>query len=324
MSAPPTPRPHRRAGRQLLLGLAPVLVVGAAVLVLLAVRLPELRAPLAAADTTAVATVTGAGAPPEGRGLLVRFPGPDGTERTGLLELPQAQDVPVGAQVTVRYDAGALDRAADDGPVPVHADGDATSAELADVVFGLVVVAVVVLVAAALTAARLLGRPRLRRRPATRVPAAHLVLRQGLLVRSWLELSTPAGLRWLPVHWAPELDRHVPDTAVEVRGDPSRDRLVLPVLDGAELWPSGRLRRRPPRGELRPAPVDPAAGDVGLLRQARADAVLPFGAPGVGLLWAYVMGSGVGGFVLATAVSAAVLFWLPQLLGSDPRATRAG
>ncbi|MGY2079765.1 hypothetical protein [Modestobacter sp. SYSU DS0657] len=321
MSAPPMPRPHRRAGRQLLLGLVPVLVVGAAVLVLLALRLTELRAPLAAADATAVATVTGVGAPPEGRGLVLRFPGPGGTELTGRLELPEPQDVPVGAQVTVRYDTDAL---ADDGPVPVHADGDAVSAALAEVVFGLVVVALVVLVVAGLTAGRLLGRPRLRRRPATRVTAAHLVLRQGLLVRSWLELSTTAGLRWLPVHWAPELDRLVPDTPVEVRGDPARDRLVLPVLDGTELWPSGWLHRRPPRGELRPAPVDPAAGDVGLLRQARADAALPVGAPGVGLLWAYVMGSGAEGFVLATAVSAAVLFWLPQLLGSDPRATRAG
>ncbi|MGY1854918.1 hypothetical protein [Modestobacter sp. SYSU DS0290] len=321
MSAPPTPRPHRRAGRQLLLGLVPLLVVGLVALALLAARVPELRAPLAAADTTTVATVTGVGAPPGDRGLVLRFPGPGGTELTGRLELAEPQDVPVGAQVTVRYAANAL---ADGGPVPLHADGDAASAALADVVFGLVVVAVVVLAATALTVARLVGRPRLRRRPATRLPAAHLVLRQGLLVRSWLELSTSAGLRWLPVHWSPELARLVPDTTVEVHGDPAHARLVLPVVDGAELWPSGRLRRRPPRGELRPAPVDPAAGDVGLLRQARADAVLPFGAPGVGLLWAYVMDSGTGGFLLATAVSAAVLFWLPQLLGSDPQATRAG
>jgi hypothetical protein len=31
--------------------------------------------------------------------------------------------------------------------------------------------------------------------------------------------------------------------------------------------------------------------------------------------------SGVAGFLVATAMAAAVLFWLPQLLGSDPRAT---
>jgi hypothetical protein len=108
---------------------------------------------------------------------------------------------------------------------------------------------------------------------------------------------------------------------VEVRGDPAVDRLVLPVLDGAEVWPSGRLRRQVPSGEVRQAPVDPKAAEVGLRRQARADGVLPFLSPVFGLLWAYVDGSGVGGFGVVTALSAAVLFWVPQLLGSDPRAT---
>jgi hypothetical protein len=32
----------------------------------------------------------------------------------------------------------------------------------------------------------------------------------------------------------------------------------------------------------------------------------------------------VGGFATATALSAAVLFWLPQLLGSDPHAPGRG
>jgi hypothetical protein len=38
----------------------------------------------------------------------------------------------------------------------------------------------------------------------------------------------------------------------------------------------------------------------------------------LGLLWAYVSGGGTGSFLVATALAAAVLFWLPQLLGSDP------
>jgi hypothetical protein len=319
MTAPAAPRPHRRACRQLLLGLVPLLAVGLVLLVVLGFRLTAVRAPLSAETATATATVTDVGTAPDGRGLTVRFTGEDGEQRTGTIELREALDVPVGAQLPVRYDPGTPAGA----PTRVHTDGDASSAAVSDVVFGLVVVALVLLVAVGLTLARLVGRPRLRARPATRAAATHVVVRQGLLVRSWLELDTTAGLRWLPVHWAAELDRMPPGAQVELRGDPARDRLVLPVVDGAEVWPSGRIRRREPRGELRQAPADPRATDVGLGGQARADGVLPFLAPLLGLLWAYVDTSGVAGFLVATAMAAAVLFWLPQLLGSDPRATRA-
>jgi hypothetical protein len=323
MTPPPPsaapPRPHRRAARQLLLGLLPVLVVGLVLLVAVSVRLGQVRAPLAADTATATATVTAVGTEPDGRGLAVSFPGADGGQRTGVLELERALDVPVGARLPVRYDPTRTG----DGPVPVHTDGDAASAEVSDVLFGLVAVVVVVLAVAALTAARLLGRPRLRRLPVVPLTATHVVVRRGLLVRSVLELDTSAGLRWLPVYWTPELDRLVPGTRVPVHGDPARARLVLPVLEGAEVWPSGRVRDREPRGELRQAAVDPDATDVGLRRQARADGVLPFLAPVLGLLWAYVDSSGLGGFLVATALSAVVLFWLPQLLGSDPRATEA-
>jgi hypothetical protein len=261
--------------------------------------------------------VRATGGAPDGRSLTVSFSDEHGRERSGELLLPRRVDVPAGSAVTVRYDP----LAAGPDPVPVHADGDAAHRRLADLVFGLVAVGVLLLVVTGLTAARLVSRPRLRRRPVTRGPATHVVARQGLVVRSWLEMGTGAGLRWLPVHWAPELDRLVPDTALQVHGDPGRNRLVLPVVGGTEVWPSGRLRARTPRGDVRQAGVDPDAGELGLARQARADGVVPFVAPVLGLLWAYVNGSGVGGFLLATALSAAVLFWLPQLLGSDPRAT---
>jgi hypothetical protein len=319
MTPPSTPpaRPHRRAVRQLLLGLGPVLAVGLVLLVVLGLRLAAVRAPLAEATATATATVTAAGTAPDGRGLAVTFSDGDGTPRTGVLELPRRLAVPVGGQLPVRYDPGTPAGES----ILVHTDGDAASAAVGDVVFGLVVVVLVLLGTAVLTGARLLGRPRLRSRPVTRVVATHVVLRQGLLLRSCLELDTAAGLRWLPVHWAAELDRMPPGTRLEVHGDPARDRQVLPVVEGAEVWPSGRLRSRAPRGNLRQAPVDPSAADVGLARQVRADGALPFLAPVLGLLWAYVDNSGLPGFAVATVLSAAVLFWLPQLLGSDPRAT---
>jgi hypothetical protein len=313
---PPAPRPHRRASRQLLLGLVPLLLVGLVLLAALAVRLGDVRAPLAEDSATATATVTAVGTGSDGRGLDVAFTDAAGAQRTGVVELERALDVPVGARLAVRYDPD--DPA--DGSAVVHTDGDAASAALSDVLFGLVVVLAVLLAAAALTAARLLGRPRLRGRPALRLTATHVVVTRGLLVRSWLEVDTSAGLRWVPVHWAPELDRLPPGARIEVRGDPARERLVLPVVEGAEIWPSGRVHDRAPRGDLRQAPVDPAATDVGLARQARADGVLPFLAPVLGLLWAYVDSSGLLGFLTATVLSAAVLFWLPQLLGSDPRA----
>jgi hypothetical protein len=318
MSSPPPARRHRRAARQLLLGLVPVLVVGLVLLTVLALRLPDARAPLAAATASASATVAADDGPADDRTLPVTFRDADGRQRTGVLELRRPVDAPPGASLTVRYDPD------DDGDlVTVHADGDAASTVVADLVFGLAAVLVVLTVVAALTAVRLLGRPRLRRRPVTSTTATHVVTRQGLVVRSWLELGTPAGIRWLPVHWAPELEQLPPGTPVAAHGDVARDRLVLPVVGGTEVWPSGRLRDRAPRGDLRPAAVVPAAADVGLARQARADGVLPFLAPVLGLLWAYVSGGGAGSFVVATALAAAVLFWLPQLLGSDPASRQA-
>jgi hypothetical protein len=144
-----------------------------------------------------------------------------------------------------------------------------------------------------------------------------VVVRQGLLVRSWLELRTAGGERWLPVHWAPEVSALAPGSRVELRGDPDRRRPVLPIIDGAEIWPSGRLRERPPRGEQHAAAAEPGVR-AGWGRQARVDLAPLLAAPLLGLLWAYVDESGAAGFVVATVVAAATLFWLLQLLGSDP------
>ncbi|SSC24574.1 Hypothetical protein KLENKIAIHU_3190 [Klenkia terrae] len=306
MTQPTAPRPHTRARTQLLVGLVPVLVVGVVLLVVLALRLGTTQEPLARASATATATVSDVA----DRTVSVTFTDADGADRDGRLELREAVDIPTGAEIAVQYDPA--------GGVVVYADGDAAHAAVQDVLFGIVLVALTVLVVGLLTGLRLVTRPRLVRAPATTATATHLVVRQGLLVRSWLELVTGRGVRWLPVHWSPELDRLRPGTAVTVHGDPATDPRVLPVVDGQQLWPSGRLRRSEPRGDIRQAPVDPTAADVGMARQLRGDVVAVALAPVVGLLWAYVDGSGPAGFAVATALAAAVLLWLPQLLGSSP------
>lgn len=311
MSAPVTPRPHRRALTQLLVGLGPLLVIGVVLLIVLTLRLADTRAPLAAARASGTAHVVASGQQPDGRGVSVTI---DGTpQRTGRLVLAQPQQVPAGAAVAVRYDP---DSAVDD--TAVYADGDAAHRAVQDVVYGLVLIVVVLVVAVALTGLRVLSRRRLRRAPASEATATRMVSRRGLTVRSWLELHTSAGRRWLPVHWSPELARLEPSSGITVLGDPALGRLVLPVIEGAEVWPSGRLHTREPRGELREAEPGSAAGEATWGRQVRSDVVVLIAAPLLGLLWAYVNSGGPGSFVVATLLAAGVIFWLSQLLGSDP------
>jgi len=315
MTSSTCPRPHRRAVAQLRLGLLPLVVVGSAVLLVLGLRLADARAPLAEATSSAPARVVEAGQPPDGRGVLVAFADDTGRSRTGRLVLPAPVAVSPGTEVTVRYSP--------DGARPgtVYADGDAASRTVQDFVAGMTVVVGGLALAVGRTLAVGATRRRLRRRPPTTAEATRLVVRRGLLVRSWLELDTGTGPRWVPVFWTPELAGLAPGSRIELRGDPASGRLVLPVVGGAEVWPSGRVRTRAPRGEQRAPRPTPGTAPVGMARQARVDAVVVFAAPVLGLLWAYVDGSGALGFVLGTALAAGALFWFFQLLGSDPEAT---
>jgi hypothetical protein len=298
--------------RQLLLGLIPLVVIEVAVLVLLAVRVSAAEAPLTAATQVAQGTVVGTGRAPHGRGVAVTLA--DGRRGTVVLEAASdANGVPHGARLAVAYDP-----ADPPGATRFYAAGDAAHRRLDDLLFGLTVAVLVTVVTTVVTALRFLTRPRLRRAPATEATASRVVVRQGLAVRSWLELDTARGVRWLPVYWAPELARLAPGSTIELRGDPGRGRLVLPVVDGAELWPSGRLRTRPPRGDRRVADPEPETAGTGWGRQVRGDLVPVLIAPVLGLLWAYLDSAGPAGFGVATALAAGVLFWLTELLGSDP------
>jgi hypothetical protein len=313
MTPPAALRPHRRAVAQLLLGYLTLLAAGIVLVAVLALRLSAEREPLAAAGATATATVVASGEAPDGRGVSVTFPDGRGAQRTGVVVLRDPVDVAAGQRVTVQYDPSSP---ADD--TAVYADGDAAHRAVEDALFGLVATAVVLVVASVVTGLRVLPLRRLRRAPASAATGSRVVVRQGLVVRSWLELATGRGVRWMPVHWSPELAALEPDSPVEVRGDVG-GRWVLPVVDGAEVWPSGRLRTRPPRGERRVVvPADAPQRPPSWARQVRSDLVVVFAAPLLGLLWAYLDGSGTAGFGFATVLAAVLLFWVTQLLGSDP------
>src|SRR5690348_4687993 len=155
MSAPARPRPHRRAVRQLLLGLVPLLLVGLALIAVLAVKLAAAREPLDGATASGVATVRSTGHAPDGRGVAVSLAG----GRSGVLVLAAASDaagIPPGTRLGVSYDPS-------DPPnrTAVYINGDAAHARVQDLVFGLGALVVVLVVTTALTVLRLVSRPRL-------------------------------------------------------------------------------------------------------------------------------------------------------------------
>jgi len=200
----------------------------------------------------------------------------------------------------------------------VYAEGDAAHLTVRNLLFGIFWVGLVLVTCAALTISRLITRPRLRRRPATTATARRVRVRRGLSDRSWLVLDHGGAPSWVPVYWDAALSSLRRDTTITVHGDPGRDRLVLPIVDGTPIWPSGGPRGSAPKGAAsQPAPLDTAPRGS-LLRQVRGDAATLLFAPLFGLLWAYMDESGLTGFLSATAISAGVLFWLPSFFGSDP------
>ncbi|MBA3525039.1 MAG: hypothetical protein H0T85_10935 [Geodermatophilaceae bacterium] len=298
----------RRALRQALLGLTPLVVIGVVLLVLLSLRLGPARAVIASATASTTALVTATGLD-DGRGIDVTFTAADGSDRTGRLTLDSPQDVPLDVRILIAYDPT--------DPATVYAEGDAATATVDDLVNGLIVVVLVVLVAVAVTVVRVVRRRRLETAPTVTVSVRRERYRRGLTDRTWLVADTGRGPAWFPVYWDHAVESIGEDpTSVLAHGSPTADALVAFEVGTTMLWPSGRRRDSPPKGTQRELP--PQTPRVTLLRQVRADGVMVFLAPLMGLLWAYVDGSGPAGFVFATFLSAGVLFWLPSVQGSDP------
>ena len=299
-----------RARKQLLLGILPVPVVCVALLSVLGAALPSARAPLSAATQTATAEVVRNGVDPDGRGVEVTFTDSSGDEQDATILLARPEDIPEGAEIGVQYDPA--------DPDTVYAEGDAAHLTVRNLLFGLFWIGLVLVICGGITGFRLISRPRLARRTAATATARRVRVRRGLSDRSWLVLDHGGSQAWVPVYWDEPVSALHRDTPITVHGNPRRDRLVLAVINGRPIWPSGGRRSSAPKGEQSQLPPEQPARPRSLLGQARADAAPLLFAPLFGLLWAYTDDSGVTGFLAATAVSAAVLFWLPSIYGSDP------
>ena len=293
----------------MLAGLLPLLVAGAAVAAVLAVRLGDAAAPVREATGRATATVVGA----DGREVELRWTDDRGTERVSRVRAAGGGEVPAGRTVTLRFDPA-------DPAGPVYVAGDEPSARLRDLSFGLVLTLLVLAVAVAVTAVHLARRRAAERRPAGPLPARYARSRRGVVQRSWLVLTDGGTDWWVPVHWDPILTRLAPGTRIPVHGRPGRDRVVVAEVDGVPVWQGGRRRPTAPAGELATAPVPPGEDPprIGLVRHLRADGGLLAVAPLAGLLWAYLDGTGPAGWLAASAVAAGLLMWLPTVLGTDP------
>jgi len=312
------PAPERssapRAKGQLLLGIVPLTLVCLVLLSLLGAALPAARAPLSAATQTATAEVVDNGVGPDGRGVEVTYTDNERDEQNATIILARPEDIPEGAEIGVQYDPA--------DPAVVYAEGDAAHLTVRNLLFGLFWIGLVLAICLGLTVFRVFSRPRLLRRQATSVTARRVRVRRGLSDRSWLVLDHAGAAAWIPVYWDEAVSSLKPNSSITVHGNPGRDRLVMPVIAGRPIWPSGGRRGSAPKGVAAQAAAESPVPRRSLLRQARADAAALLFAPLFGLLWAYTDDSGVTGFLAATAVSAGVLFWLPSIYGSDPTSPR--
>lgn len=303
---------QRRAARQMVYGLVPLLVIGAAMIVLLVVHVSAVAAPVNAATAHTRATVVASQLGADHQEIDLSWTDNRSVQHTSRLHFPGSGKIAAGTGVDLRYDPDDTSR--------VFVTGDDTSVRLRDLVTDILTLFVVVLVALLTTVIRI-GRRRAaeRRAPVDRqMSVAHS--RRGLTTRTWLTETDGGQTWWLPVYWDPALDRLDPDRRCPVHGAATARGLWIAEIDGTPVWPAGRRRIRAPRGEVThmstPRPEGPR--QISLRRHLRGDLAVTFAAPLLGLLWAYVDNSGANGFWTSTVVLAGVLFWIPSVYASDP------
>lgn len=303
---------QRRAVRQILLGLLPLLVLGVAMLTVLAVRFTQVVAPVNEATAQTQATVVRSGLGADRHEIELRWTDQRNVEHTSRLAFPHLGRVAAGAKTTLHYDPNNTDR--------VYVAGDSTSVRLGSILYGIGLVAALLLIAVVSTVVRVARRRTAERRPegARQFTVAHS--RWGLITRTWLKLREGEQSWWVPVYWDPALDSVNPNKAYPLHGLPDQRTLLVANVNGTPIWPAGRRRARQPRGEIVEDPGPRAGGPraISLLRHLRGDIALVLAAPLLGLLWAYLDETGAAGFWVSTAVFVGVLSWIPSLYASDP------
>ncbi|GAA3531308.1 hypothetical protein GCM10022222_12950 [Amycolatopsis ultiminotia] len=302
-----------RPVRHILVTSGVVLFACAVVFLLQLFEFSHARATLDGLSTQTTATVTGSG---DGS-ATVRFAVPGRPEAGAIVQLDSTPPAN-GSRVPVRYDPANPARAAIPGAVPLVSADRASTYATVTVVAALAVLAV----DGFLLLTRFVRPARARVRPA--VPVRRVKLQRGLLTRSWLETES-ASPRWIPVYFSPRLIGLPTPAEVEVLGDLRQDRHVAVRVDGEVLYPAGAVRSAEPRGRRLDNPAEPdeerseaAARPVPLRRQFRADLPVLAVAPVVGVFWAFVDGSGFGGWLAVTVLLAMFGFWWAALRGSDP------
>lgn len=314
---------RRRPVRHLVIGIMPLLLVGVVLLILLTTRFSTTATPLRAATATAEGTVVRSGIGADGKTVELSWTDARGQQHISQIRVPEISNVQTGGKATVQY--------APDDPSRIFVGGDETSVRLRDLAFEWFAVGLVLIVTVLVTVVHVLRRLRGERRPATPMPVTYARSRRGLVQRSWLIVNDSGREWWIPVHWEPLLADLLANTPAKVHGRPASDRVLVIDIDGTPIWQSTRKRTIAPKGDVVTATTpwsksaERRAGAVaapppagGLVRQFRGDAVLVAIAPVMGLLWAYLDGSGAGGFAGATVLMLGVLLWAPAVFGSDP------
>lgn len=312
---------RRRVVRHLAIGFVPLLLVGVVLVIVLGARFASAAAPVRQATGEAAATVTRSGLGPDGKDVELRWSDGSGQSHLSQVRVPEASNVRIGGQVALKY--------VPNDPTRVYVGGDATSIRLRDLAFGMFIVVIVLLVALVVTVVHVTRRLLAERRPAGTLPVSYARSKKGLVQRSWLVIDDAGREWWVPVHWEPALASLLARTPCPVHGRPLIDRVLVVEVAGTTVWQSMRKRRKGPSADIvtnttawsktaeRRAEAEPPPPGS-LVRQVRGDAVLIVIAPLLGLLWAYVDGSGAGGFAAASVLMAGVLFWAPAVFGSDP------